>query len=809
MWRHALSELRLHPGRYVATLLAIAISVGFISAISVFINSQQYAMQRSSALPLSTADLVITVGDSPPGEVQARVASVAGVEQVAPVAVAQFSYLSNGERTAQVSLYDVPEPWQRWAQVVEGRLPENPSEVGLSRAAAADLHAAVGDILTGEGSGTELTLVGITDDPRALFATTGYTMFPPEARYVSSLGVLLQPGASAEAARVAVEEQLSPFGPGMTVETGDQARAAALLDISDGFDFLKYLLQAFAAVALLVGAITIANTFTILAAQRRRQTGLLRAVGASPGQVMGRLMVEALLLGAVGSLAGLGLGTLVGWLGGFVTESNFFGLVLSPAELSLAWLAGVIATFVAAVVPSLQAARGKPLEALQTVPTAAQGRAASITRIVVCGVAMLAGAVLVVLSRTDGANAIWYAIPAGIFLTIGVLGGAPLYIAPLLRRAGRLFGWAGPTTRLALTNSARNPQRAASTATALMLAVGLIVTLQVALATSRSSAMESINESYPTDLAIQFADGVPAGFQAKIDQTPGVATSVEVQGKRVGSSGDTVERPAVVLSPREAYEALGIEPKATRVPADSEVIVASYGSALGGGATIELQGVDGPLTLVAKPSDEVSYYEAIVSPGTFAQLAGEAEPLSLWVKLTDRTDVTALNRVVRAVEAEPGAEVTDGGAMMASLFTQIVDVVLIVMTALLGVAVLIALVGVANTLSLSVIERQRESALLRALGMQRSGLRLMLLIEAVALVAVGTVIGLACGSFFGWLGVSSVLGMMPIEVATVFALDGWYTAGLVLACLAAAVLASVLPGRRAAGATPTEALAVE
>ena len=152
-----------------------------------------------------------------------------------------------------------------------------------------------------------------------------------------------------------------------------------------------------------------------------------------------------------------------------------------------------------------------------------------------------------------------------------------------------------------------------------------------------------------------------------------------------------------------------------------------------------------------------------------------------------------------------------GGATMAGILEQIVNVLLTVLTALLGVAVVIALVGVGNTLGLSVIERQRESALLRALGMQRRSLRLMLLAEAMLLAVVGIVMGVAAGSFFGWLGVVTSLGMMDKTSwpEAVFSVDMLYTGGLILVCVIAAALASVLPGRRAANATPTEALAAE
>lgn len=202
---------------------------------------------------------------------------------------------------------------------------------------------------------------------------------------------------------------------------------------------------------------------------------------------------------------------------------------------------------------------------------------------------------------------------------------------------------------------------------------------------------------------------------------------------------------------------------------------------------------------------------AAVSDSTFQQLAGEAVEAELWVKLIDRTSATALNQVV-GVANEAGGDIrVDGGAFIAGILQQMLDVVLIVLTALLGVAVAIALVGVGNTLGLSVIERQRESALLRALGMQRSSLRLMLLVEALLLAFVGTAIGILAGAFFGWLGVSSAMLMMPAESRTelVFSVDLGLTGLLVAVCLVAACLASVLPGRRAANATPTEALAVE
>ncbi|AQP51392.1 ABC transporter permease [Tessaracoccus flavescens] len=812
MWRQAISELRLHPSRFIATLIAIAISVGFISAISVFVNSQQTALGNQGSLDIVKADIVV---DGTPESAKV-IAATEGVEDVVARSYPGVAFLSKGERSINASLYEVPPQWLRWSEIVEGRMPEKSNEVAISRDGLESLGAKVGDTLSVEMADSDLTVVGATDDPGSLFSQIGYrapdpaSETPPDDEfgpvYVSYAVKVSDPG-SIDATVDALAKALPKDD---AVASAEQVRVDQLNQMTAEFDVFKNLLQAFAAIALLVGAITIANTFTILVAQRRRQIALLRAVGASPGQVMGRLVVESFLLGAIGSLIGIGVGFLVAWLGGMVTGSNFWGLTVRPLELVVAWGAGVLATMVAAIAPSVAATRVKPLEALQSVPTEAQAKRAGIVRVIVCAFFAVIGIGLAVLSQTVDTVPIVWAIGAGIAFTIAVLGAAPLYVAPLLRLLARVFGPIGPTTRLALTNAARNPRRAASTATALMLAVGLIVTLQVALATSRSSGMEAIDRQYPIDLTISSREGeVSTSLIDDLRGQDSVADVIEIQSKRIeGEFG-----PTDFSTPSAAYSELGIEPPSKAKPADDEIVLYAFGSTLTTaeeGDTVTVQGSDGPLQLKVKTDQDLPGGSAVVSPATFAKIAGAEGVRELWVKLVDRDSASQLSSVMRTVQGHNGAEISGGGAIMASTLSQVLDVLLIVMTALLGVAVLIALVGVGNTLGLSVLERQRESALLRALGMQRSGLRAMLLIEAIALVAIGAVIGLLAGMFFGWLGVSSTLRMIPDGAVNLrFSLDWLYTVGLVLVCLLAAVLASILPGRRAANATPTEALAVD
>ncbi|MDO5735678.1 MAG: FtsX-like permease family protein [Propionibacteriaceae bacterium] len=802
MLRDATNEIRLHPGRFVATLLAIAISVAFIAAISTLVSTEQRSMARFTQLPISKADVVVE-GDFE--DYTAVTKALRGVEGVtaADSATNAITMLTNEDKTVFVTFVGVPLEEFRWASIAEGRWPTDDDELALSADGLSKLGLSVGDSVLVEGAGERATIVGRTTDPKAWFGVTGYVAPPGDSMNTGGPWVVRTDGDPA-ALLPAIRDALPPPFPDseLKVSTGDDARAAALNDLTGDFDVFRTLLLGFAGVALVVGIITISNTFTILVAQRRRQIGLLRAVGASTGQVRGRLVWEALLLGILGSLIGIAAGIGVAAAGATFTGSMFWGLVVRPGELLAALGVGVLATLLSVVGPSLVATRVSPVEALQSVPTATRARRLSTTRAIICGLFLVGGIALVVVSRTSPDWALVWAMGAGFLLSVAILGAAPFYIPPLLRLLGRVFGFTGPTTRLAATNAARNPQRAAATAVALMLAVGLVVTLQVAVSTVRTSGVEAINQRYPIDLTLTAYDGaLPETLSGQVLGFDGVSDAVEVSSK----TADINDYPTwSIRNVNPAREQLGL-PADLAAP-EGTIILGDYTFP----ATLELPGVSGPVTLKVKTSQKLDWGVAAVSEDTFAQLAGEPRVSELWVKLVDRTSATALNQVVGAAEAAGDVSV-EGSAIFAGILQQVLNVVLIVLTALLGVAVVIALVGVGNTLGLSVIERQRESALLRALGMQRSSLRVMLLVEALMLALVGTVVGILAGAFFGWLGVSSAMLMMPPESRSelIFSVDGGLTALLVVVCLAAACLASVLPGRRAANATPTEALAVE
>nr|NLI48933.1 ABC transporter permease [Propionibacterium sp.] len=844
MFTQALREIRFHPGRLVATLLAIALSVGFMSAVSVFMATQTAALGKMMALPTSAADLVVEVNDTTaaPERFAAVLAGVQGVAAVERSRTATVG-LSAGDAAAFVTLHALPGEGFRWAELAAGSWPRG-AEVAVSQQLAEALRVRVGD--TVEAGPVKLTVSGITRDAPSLFVQIGYV----DRSVAETLGAVegelawgtwlvdLAPGADASAARAAVEAAVAPLAgtstdpraPAIKVSTAGQAQHQATMALTSDFDVMKNLLLGFSAVAALVGLIIIANTFTILLAQRRRQIGLLRAVGASGGQVRARFLAEAVVLGLIGSLLGLVLGAAAGWVGAVVTKASWFGLVVPWPDLAIEAGVGVLLTVLAAMLPAWRATRVAPLEALQPVATSEQVRRASRWRAAITGVLFLAGVALAAASRVVAVDReqpslvgpLLFAVAGAMLITVAVLGAAPLYVPILLRAAGRLLGATGPTARLAGQNAVRNPTRAAATATALMLATGLIVTLQIGVATAERTMLSEIDKRFPIDLTVAAVPSVPgpdddptalpAGglSQRALDK---VATLPNVRASAVIAGG------LVETSEGEPYVMLGADPAMRAVSPSIDTSVADGTVLVSGGvktgAELAFRSASGAeVTLRAQRADWVPFQQAVVSAATLKRLVPDPRPQAVWLALADEADLGATVKSLESLTTTSAAggrpEVMLGGsAMESAMLQEVLGLLLLITTALLGVAVLIALIGVGNTLGLSVIERARESALLRALGMQRGALRRMLLVESLLLAGAGLLVGVAAGVFFGWLGMSAILRQSGTDAPLRLGVDWAATLGMVAVAVAAAALASVLPGRRAANATPTEALAAD
>jgi putative ABC transport system permease protein len=810
MLRQALRELRYHPSRFVATLVAIAISVAFMAGSSVIVATEQNGLERQQALPITGADVVAQVdydvNSAALGEALAGLPEVMAVE----ASLVTSDGLKHGGVFAYVNLIGLPSEPFRWSRLVDGRWPASAGEIALTRGAAEALKAAVGDTLESSWADASYTVVGLTGEPNALFLQTGYLAREAFARQeidpAAGTGSWLVRGRpEAELGRV-IEAVTAALPAGAEVDSAAALRAKAIEDLTDGFQAFRNLLWAFAAIAAVVGMITIANTFAILLAQRRRQIGLLRAVGAAGSQVRNRFLAEAIALGVLGAGLGVLLGIGLAAVGAAITGSLYWGLALPVTDLAIAFAAGLLITVAAAYLPVLRGTRVRPLEALQPELSSDERRRAGWVRGAICGL-LVAGGLTVALSSLSRTDPLLQAIGGSALVALGVLFGAPLFVPWLLRGMGALVAPLGVTSRLAAQNSVRNPRRAAATATALMLAVGLIVTLQVGTASVRTSMLSEIDQRRPVDAAVStwgYEAAVPADLREQLAEVSGVDATISlpvgmVDFTRGSEQYDTLT--AIGFDPAMA----GVVTGAPATLGDDQILVSSRSEAAKDGQRVTLSGPDGSVELTLGRSRLLALGEVMVSRATLEKLGPMVPDALVWLSIPDRSQAISAVGQIADITGDGQYSVT-GGVIEAAQIEEILNLLLLITTALLAVAVLIALVGVSNTLGLSVIERTRESALLRALGLQTRSLRLMLLIEALLLAGAGVLVGIGAGVFFGWLGSASLIAMSD-GAEHRLAVDLPQTLGMVVVAVVAAALASVLPGRRAAQASPVEALA--
>ncbi|OYN90311.1 FtsX-like permease family protein [Parenemella sanctibonifatiensis] len=790
MIKVSLAELRHHPRRVIAVIIAIAISVGFVAATFVFVGTQNRAMAFGQTESSSRADLVVVPEDPYAVEGLDKLGQMPGVKTYEPQYSTYFD-IERGSTRTWLQAYSVPsDPDLLWLQPREGRVPERPGEVAIDQDLASALEIGVGDTLQLD---KPVPVVGILSPSQAmgggqvgLLHPDDFTSDPEMPLVPDAWLVMAEPGTDL----AALQSDLQAQAPaGTTVHTAREYADAALAELTTDAAAPTMMLMSFAAIAALVGAIIIANTFTILITQRRRQLGLLRTIGAHRGQVRAGFTIEAVVIGAAGSalgvLLGIGVGAAVSWLAG----SLGFGLALDPLQLAGSWVFGVVLTLAASVLPILKATRVHPLESLRP-DTAAVTRRASVGRGIVAGVLGLAGVGVIGLAFVNTDSALLLAIAGSALLALGVLLAAPLYVTALTGLLGKLLP--GTTGKLAVSNTRRNPGRSATTATALMLAVGLVVTLQVASASLSATTAAELERRYPVDLMV-----IPT--EPPADSVRTEASAVEGVRQIVPTAyGQTSEG---MIAPRTA-ELDQVTRQQFPVPAADEILMSPDASYEAG----ELVTITNPETGESRELRVVHAYGAgipLVAPQTYAALVPDTG-LQLWWVALDSTEA-ARDVTVTLQDLLPTADV-NGAALLVDAMNEVIGILVMVITVLLGVAVLIALVGVGNTLGLSVLERTQESGLLRALGVQRGQLRQMLSYEALLLAGAAVLVGVGAGFGFGALANWAASTQFNYG-EPVFAVYGIQLTAVVVVALLAAVVASIAPGQKAAKVPPVAALA--
>jgi putative ABC transport system permease protein len=717
---------------------------------------------------------------------------------------------------------------------VDGHRPRDPTEASIDKAAAesSDLNLGERIELIGQGRAQRFRLVGFTQLGSASFggASIAQVTLPVAQRLTHKVGRFDQISvAAADGVRPAVlkrriERQMPP---GVRVETAQENADRGSEEIRDNLSFLQTFLLVFGFIAVFVGSFLIFNTFSITVAQRVTEFGMLRTLGASRRQILTTVLVEAVAIGLLGALIGIAGGFLIAMLlnallEAFGVDLPTTGLVLESRTVIAALLVGVLVTFVASLIPALRSTRVPPIAALHAFAPAPSRR----RRILYAALSILLGLVglgmvLIGLFGDADAGAAAGLMGAGaVLIVLGVSLFSPRLVPPLatvagwpLERLRRLIG------RLARENAQRNPSRTAVTAAALMIGLALVTFVTVFAAGLKSSVAQIVDENFAGGLVIQNSDGfspIPAGAALVAERVPGVELVASIRSTEAALLADGSKAKVSAPSPNTG-EAVKIEwkqggPETLRNLGDGEAILSdSFASdhSLEVGDRFQLLSQTGarPVFTVAGEFDSKLgvFGSALVTQRVLARDFAQTQDTIDFVETAPDADPATVQALLTKVveTAFPVAEVMNQQELKENREDQ-VNTLVNLFYALLLLAILISLFGIANTLALSIHERTRELGMLRAIGMSRSQVRTMIRYESVITALIGAILGMVLGVIFAAL----IAQPLRDEGFTLSYPVGSLVLLLVLAALAG-VLAAIPPARRASRLNVLQSLQYE
>ncbi|MFE7240564.1 ABC transporter permease [Streptomyces sp. NPDC002596] len=801
VWKTSRRNFFAHKGRMALSAVAVLLSVAFVCGTLVFTDTMNTTFDKLFAA--TSAD--VTVSPKAAGEVDELPEN--GKPVTLPAAAVEQAGKADGVKTAEgavtsmsVTVVDshnknmgsstgAPTIAGNWTQndlrsmeITSGHAPRGPTEVMVDADTADKHHLKIGD---------ELRTIAVTGDIRArISGIASFKVTNPGAAVVyldtataqvkllgkpdvfTHISVTAKPGVSDAQLKKNVATALGDSAA-YKLRTQQEAADANKDSMGSSLDVMKYAMLGFAGIAFLVGIFLIVNTFSMLVAQRTREIGLMRAIGSSRKQVNRSVLIEALFLGVVGSLLGVGAG--IGVAVGLMKLMNSMGMNLSTEDLTIAWTTpalgltlGIVVTVFAAYIPARRAGKISPMAALRDAGTPADGRAGRVRALIGLVLTLAGGAALYTSAQADEASGGSLFLGAGVVLTlIGFIVIGPLLAGFVVRVLStvvlRMFG---PVGRMAERNALRNPRRTGATGAALMIGLALVACLSVVGSSMVASATEELDRSVGADFIVQPSGNpqpiVPQAAKA-LKAVPGIEHFTDykaVSAKLTAPDGAVEDEGVVAADPTyrddlhretvsgnlaDAYgkDAMSVgDAYATRhkIKVGDRIAVAFKD---GGTAKLKVAAITSDDTNV----DKGAMYTNITTAEKYVPADKMPKNMIMFAKAQDGKEKEAYTALKDALAAYPQYTVQNQADFKQDLKDQIGQLLNIVY-GLLALAIIVAVLGVVNTLALSVVERTREIGLMRAIGLSRRQLRRMIRLESVVIALFGALLGLGLG--MGW-----------------------------------------------------------
>ncbi|MGW1721058.1 ABC transporter permease [Streptomyces sp. NPDC002156] len=843
-----------HKGRMALSAVAVMLSVAFVCGTLVFTDTMNTTFDK--LFSTTASDVTVSpkaaksdetpqngVPESMPASVLAKAQQAQGVKSAEGAVSSMNVTVVDSDNENMGSSTGAPTIAGNWTrndlramEITSGHAPRGPTEVMVDADTADKHHLKMGDELRtiAQTGDIKARIVGIATfkvtNPGAAVvyfdtATAQRELLGATGRF-TQLNVTAASGVTDTQLKQNVTDALTATGV-FKVQTQKESSDENREGVGEFMNVIKYAMLGFAGIAFLVGIFLIINTFSMLVAQRTREIGLMRAIGSSRKQVNRSVLVEALLLGFVGSVLGVGAG--VGIAVGLMKLMSMAGMNLSTDDLTIktatpviGLVLGVVVTVLAAYLPARRAGKVSPMAALRDAGTPADGRAGLVRGLIGLALTGAGGYALYLAATADKAKDGSLVLGAGIVLTlIGFVIIGPVLAGGVVRvlSAVLLRGF-GPVGRLAERNALRNPRRTGATGAALMIGLALVACLSVVGSSMVASATDELDKSVGADFIVQGNQRFVPQAEKAMQNSPGLAhvtryKEVEVSLTPPGGKAEKTELTAA--DPTYASDLRRATTSGTLSAAygkDAMSVGSGYakehGVKVGDTMTVAFKGGStAELKVAAVTDDDVAIdkgaqYLSIATMEKYLP-ADKIPPNDLmFAKAEKGQEKEAYAALKTALDPYPQYQVRDQTDYKQELKDQIGQLLNMVY-GLLALAIVVAVLGVVNTLALSVVERTREIGLMRAIGLSRRQLRRMIRLESVVIALFGALLGLGLG--MGWGATAQQLlaleGLKVLEIP-------WMTIGGVFAGSAfVGLFAALVPAFRAGRMNVLNAIATD